>query len=94
MEAFAPPPPSSYAPAANQPYTPAFAPPFTLQAPETIDFAADAQPLVMRRSGPPGLVVLIILLGAMVGGAKLAQVVTGKDVAALEAPAAALDQAK
>jgi serine/threonine protein kinase len=63
--------------------------PFQLQAPETIDFAADAQPLVIRRSGPPGLVVLIVLLGAMAGGAKLAHVVTRADVAALDAPVGA-----
>jgi serine/threonine protein kinase len=61
------------------------APPLNLQAPETIDFAADAQPLIIRRSGPPGLLVLIFLLGAMAGGAKLAQVVTRGDVEALEA---------
>jgi hypothetical protein len=61
-------------------------PPLHLQAPETIDFAADAQPLTVRRSGPPGLLVLIVLLGAMVGGAKLAHVVTRGDLAAFEAP--------
>ena len=60
-----------------------------LQAPETIDFAADAQPLTVRRSGPPGLLVLVFLLGAMAGGAKLAHVVTRADVAALEVTPAA-----
>jgi serine/threonine protein kinase len=63
--------------------------PLNLQAPDTIDFAADAVPLMMRRSGPPGLLVLIFLLGAMAGGAKLAQVVTQRDMAALDTPAAA-----
>jgi serine/threonine-protein kinase len=63
--------------------------PLHLQAPETIDFAADAAPLVMRRTGPPGLLVLICLLGAAVGGAKLASVVTRADMAALEEPPAA-----
>jgi serine/threonine protein kinase len=62
-------------------------PPLNLQPPETIDFAADAQPLVMRRSGPPGLVVLIFLLSAAAGGAKLAHIVTRGDVAALAEPA-------
>ena len=61
--------------------------PLNLQAPETIDFAADAAPLTIRRSGPPGLVWLIFMLGAMAGGAKLGQVVTQADVAALDAPA-------
>jgi eukaryotic-like serine/threonine-protein kinase len=60
--------------------------PLNLQAPETIDFAADAQPLTVRRSGPPGLVVLIFLLAAAAGGAKLAHVVTRADVAALAEP--------
>jgi hypothetical protein len=61
--------------------------PLNLQAPETIDFAADAAPLTIRRSGPPGLVWLIFMLGAMAGGAKLAHVVTRGDVAAVDAPA-------
>src|SRR5450432_2236715 len=68
---------------------PSWAPaPLNLHAPETIDFSADAQPLTIRRSGPPGLVVLIVLLGAVAGGAKLAHVVTRGDVAALAEPAA------
>jgi hypothetical protein len=62
--------------------------PLNLHAPETIDFSADAQPLTIRRSGPPGLVVLIVLLGAVAGGAKLAHVVTRADVAALAEPTA------
>jgi serine/threonine protein kinase len=59
--------------------------PFDLRQPETIDFAADAQPLTIRRSGPPGLVVLIVLLAAMAGGAKLAHVVTRGDITELDA---------
>ncbi len=60
-------------------------------------FPAPAQPLdfgpppfveVPRRSGPPALLVLFVLLGAIAGGAKLAQVVTRADVAALEAETA------
>jgi serine/threonine protein kinase len=63
---------------------PAPAPSLNLQPPEMIDFAADAQPIVVKRSGPPGLLVLIVMLGAMAGGAKLAHYVTRGDVAALE----------
>jgi hypothetical protein len=65
------------------------APPPNLQVPETIDFSIDAAPIVMRRSGPPGLLVLIVMLAAMAGGAKLAQVVTRGDVASLDTPKAA-----
>jgi hypothetical protein len=64
------------------------APPLNLQPPDTIDFSADAQPIVMRRSGPPGLLVLIVMLAAMAGGAKLAHEVTRNDTAALDAPPA------
>jgi hypothetical protein len=64
-----------------------WAAPLHLQPPETIDFSADSQPLIVRRSGPPGLVVLIVLLGAMAGGAKLAHVVTRGDVASFPEPA-------
>jgi serine/threonine protein kinase len=95
-----PPPPGMPAPAPSAgwglpPGAPSFPspgnswpPPLNLQPPETIDFSADAVPLVMRRSGPPGLLVLIVMLGAMAGGAKLAHVVTRGDVAALAAPPA------
>ena len=53
--------------------------PLNLQPPETIDFAADAQPLAGAawRLGPPGLVVLIFLL-AHAGGAKLAHVIAAR----------------
>jgi hypothetical protein len=56
-----------------------------LQQPETIDFSASLPTVPARRSGPPGLLFLIVLLGAAAGGAKLAHVVTRGDVAALEA---------
>jgi hypothetical protein len=59
--------------------------PFNLQAPETIDFSAAQSVAPVRRSGPPGLLFLVVLLGAAAGGAKLAHVVTRGDVAALEA---------
>jgi serine/threonine protein kinase len=62
-------------------------PPLNLHQPETIDFSMNAQPLVVRRSGPPGLLVLVFLLGAMAAGAKLAHVVTRGDMAALDAAA-------
>jgi eukaryotic-like serine/threonine-protein kinase len=63
---------------------------FNLAPPETIDFGADAAPLMMppRRSGPPGLVILIVLLGAAIGGAKLGQLATRADLSALEAETA------
>jgi serine/threonine protein kinase len=65
------------------------APPPNLHVPDTIDFSANAAPIVMRRSGPPGLLVLIVMLAAIAGGAKLAQYVTRGDVAALDKPPAA-----
>jgi hypothetical protein len=58
---------------------------FNLAPPETIDFSASAAPVVTRPGGPPGLLVLIVLLGAAVGGAKLGQVVTRADLATLDA---------
>jgi hypothetical protein len=58
---------------------------FNLAPPETIDFGADTVPMVERRSGPPGLVILIVLLGALIGGAKLGQLATRGDLSALEA---------
>jgi serine/threonine protein kinase len=64
---------------------------YNLAPPETIDFGADApSPLVTppHRGGPPGLLILIVLLGAAAGGAKLGQLATRADVAALDAPAA------
>ena len=61
---------------------------FNLAPPETIDFGADTVPVTERRSGPPGLVILIVLLAAAIGGAKLGQLATRADLAALEADAA------
>jgi serine/threonine protein kinase len=62
---------------------------FNLAPPETIDFGADVAPAITtRRSGPPGLVILIVLLGAAIGGARLGQLATRADLAALEAETA------
>jgi eukaryotic-like serine/threonine-protein kinase len=62
---------------------------FNLAPPETIDFGADTIPVMeTRRSGPPGLVILIVLIGAAIGGAKLGQLATRADLAALEAQTA------
>lgn len=62
---------------------------FNLAPPETIDFGADVAPVVTaRRAGPPGLVILIVLLGAAIGGAKLGQLATRADLTALEAETA------
>jgi serine/threonine protein kinase len=63
---------------------------FNLAPPETIDFGADTIPVMeTRRSGPPGLLILIALLGAAIGGAKLGQLATRADLAALQAQSAA-----
>jgi hypothetical protein len=59
-------------------------PPLNLRPPETIDFGSGAPQVVARRSGPPRLVVLIVLIAGAVGGAKLAQIVTRQDVAAMQ----------
>jgi hypothetical protein len=64
---------------------------FHLAPPDTIDFGAgsDLGPVMAtRRSGPPGLVILIVLLGAAIGGAKLGQLATRADLSALEAETA------
>jgi len=64
---------------------------FNLAPPETIDFGAGSNlpPVVaVRRSGPPGLVILIVLLGAAIGGAKLGQLATRADLSKLEAETA------
>jgi hypothetical protein len=58
---------------------------FNLAPPETIDFSASSAPVVRSGGGPPGLLVLIVLLGAAIGGAKLGEVATRTDLAALEA---------
>jgi serine/threonine protein kinase len=54
-------------------------PAFNFRPPETIDFGSTAPAVVAKRSGPPGLVVLIVLLGAAAGGAKLGQLATRAD---------------
>jgi serine/threonine protein kinase len=66
---------------------------FNLAPPETIDFGASAAPVVGRRGGPPGLLVLIALLGAAAGGAKLGQLATRADVATLDAALTAESEA-
>ncbi|HEY2903175.1 MAG TPA: protein kinase [Polyangia bacterium] len=56
--------------------------PVNLRPPETFDFRAEA-PVAIRRGGPPGLLVLLVLLAAVVGGAKLAEFVTRADMVTL-----------
>ena len=61
-------------------------PALELQAPEIIDFGAvvtPAMPIRRQRSGPNSLLVLLVLIAAMVGGAKVAEIVTRGDLAAL-----------
>jgi serine/threonine protein kinase len=53
--------------------------------PETVDFGRNSAPIVVRRSGPPGLVVLLTLIAGAVGGAWVGEKVTHDAVAALEA---------
>ncbi len=77
-----PPAPALYDPAAGG-YAPAHQPAF-----QPLDFA----PMTVeapRGWRPPGLLILFVLLGAAAGGAKLAQVVTRADMAALDAQTAA-----
>ena len=56
--------------------------------PETVDFGRNSAPVVIRRSGPPGLVVLLTLIAGAAGGAWLGEKVTHNAVAALEASTA------
>jgi hypothetical protein len=61
-------------------------PALELQAPEIIDFGAvvtPSMPIRRQRSGPNSLLVLLVLIAAMVGGAKVAEIVTRGDLAAL-----------
>ena len=53
--------------------------------PETVDFGRNSAPVVVRRSGPPGIVVLLTLIAGAVGGAWVAEKLTHNAVAALEA---------
>jgi hypothetical protein len=57
--------------------------------PETVDFGRNSSPVVIRRSGPPGLVVLLTLIAGAAGGAWLGEKVTHNAVAALDASTAA-----
>jgi serine/threonine protein kinase len=59
----------------------------TISAPDTVDFGRDSVPYQTRRSGPPGLLVLILGLAAAAGGAKLGEIATRNDFVASEAPA-------
>jgi len=56
--------------------------------PETVDFGRNSQPVMVRRSGPPGIVVLLTLIAGAAGGVWLGEKVTHNDLAALEASAA------
>jgi serine/threonine protein kinase len=56
--------------------------------PETVDFGRHSAPVVVRRSGPPGFVVLLTLLAGAAGGAWLGEKLTHNAVAALEASTA------
>jgi serine/threonine protein kinase len=60
------------------------------EVPQTIDFGASA-PVVVRRSGPPGLLMLIVAIAGAVGGAKLGEIATRGDLAALESRSRASD---
>jgi putative serine protease PepD len=53
--------------------------------PETVDFGRNSAPVVVRRSGPPGIIVLLTLIAGAAGGAWLGEKVTHNAVAALEA---------
>jgi serine/threonine protein kinase len=80
-----PAPPAVYDPAYGQPAQ--FGRGSFEAGPETVDFGRGTAPVatLQRRSGPPGILVLILALSAAAGGAKLAQYVTRADVAALDA---------
>src|SRR6185295_13328532 len=54
-------------------------------APETVDFGRNSAPVIVKRSGPPGLVKLIVVVAGLAGGAYLGEKVTHDAVAALEA---------
>ena len=62
--------------------------------PETVDFGRGSAPVVVRRSGPPGFIVLMTLLAGAAGGVWLGEKVTHNAVAALEASPAAAAAAK
>jgi len=53
--------------------------------PETVDFGRNSAPVAIRRSGPPGLVVLLTLIAGAAGGVWLGEKVTHNALATLEA---------
>jgi serine/threonine protein kinase len=53
--------------------------------PETVDFGRNSSPVIVKRSGPPGLVKLIVVVAGLAGGAWVGEKVTHDAVAALEA---------
>jgi serine/threonine protein kinase len=57
--------------------------------PETVDFGRNSAPVIVKQSGPPGLIKLITLLAGLAGGAWLGEKVTHDAVASLEASQAA-----
>jgi hypothetical protein len=57
--------------------------------PETVDFGRNSAPVIVKRSGPPGIVVLLTLIAGAAGGAWLGEKVTHNAVAALDASIAA-----
>ena len=61
--------------------------------PETVDFGRNSAPVIVRRSGPPGLVVLMTLIAGAAGGVWLGEKVTHDAVAALEASASTATKA-
>jgi serine/threonine protein kinase len=71
------------APAAYGAPPPLGASPFNLRPPETFDFGAAPLSAKPRRSGPPGLLMLFVALAAAAGGAKLGQLATRWEMAAL-----------
>jgi serine/threonine protein kinase len=54
-------------------------------APETVDFGRNSGPMIVKRSGPPGIIKLITIVAGLAGGAWLGEKVTHDAVAALEA---------
>ena len=62
--------------------------------PETVDFGRNSAPVIVKRSGPPGIIKLITVVAGLAGGAWLGEKVTHDAVARLEASqTAAADKA-
>jgi len=57
--------------------------------PETVDFGRNSAPVIVKRRGPPGIVVLLTLIAGAAGGAWLGEKVTHNAMVALEASTAA-----